>query len=81
MIGLKSVMVRVNAGILSFRTTVGEPFDLLGVVGTLTRAGAVGSWSVETVVGGDATVRGRVCAVRKTREAVEMAHEKIQRVA
>ena len=75
------VTVRVNTGTVSFRTTVGEPFDLLGVVGTLTRAGAVGSWSVETAGGGDATVRGRVCAVRKTREAVEMAHEKIRRDA
>ena len=41
----------------------------------------VGAWSVETIANGDATVKGRVCAIRKTREAVEMAHEKIRREA
>ena len=75
------VTVRVNTGALSFRTTADEPFDLLAAVASLKRTGAVGAWSVETIANGDATVKGRVCAIRKTREAVEMAHEKIRREA
>lgn len=75
------VTVRVNTGTLSFQTTAGKPFDLLGVLGSLKRAGTVGSWSVQTVARGGASVRGRVCAIRKTREAAEMAHKKIRRDA
>ena len=75
------VTVRVNTGALSFRTATGQPFDLLAAVASLKRARAVGSWSVGTVAKDGTTVRGRVCAIRKTRQAITMAHRKIEREA
>jgi len=71
------VTVRVNTGSLSFRTTDGAPFDLLAHVTTLKRASAVGSWSA--VAGGNGVaVPGRVCAIRKTQEAIRIAHRKLR---
>ena len=75
------VTVRVNTGSLSLRTTERQPLDLLAAVASLKRAGAVRSWSAQAVARDRTTVRGRICAVRKTRQAIEMAHEKIRRVA
>ena len=75
------VTVRVNTGALSFRTAAGTPFDLLAAVASLKRAHAVGSWPVETVAEDGASVRGRLCAIRKTRQAAAMAHRKIGREA
>ena len=71
--------VHVNTGSLAFHTARGESFDLLGTVTSLERAGAVRSWPV-TVVSGDGVVSGRVCALRKTWEAVRMAHERLQSI-
>ena len=75
------VTVRVNTGSLSLRTTERQPLDLLAAVASLKRAEAVRSWPAEAVARNRTTVRGRICAVRKTRQAIEMAHEKIRRVA
>ena len=69
------VTVRVNAGPLPLRTPGGEPFDLLGRVGTLKRAGALAAWPA-VAVGDGVAVPGRVCAIRKTREAARAAQRK-----
>ena len=74
------VTVRVNTGSLRLRTPEGGDFDLLARVGGLERAGAVGSWPT-VAVGRDVAVPGRVCAVRKSREAVRRAHGKLRRKA
>ena len=75
------VIVRVNTGSLSFRTAEDEPFDLLAAVTSLKRAGAVRSWWVKTVGTDGAKVSGRVCAIRKSREAIGLAHAKLRRKA
>ena len=75
------VTVRVNTGLLPLRTAAGGPFDLLAAVASLTRAGAVGSWSAMTVAGNGATVCGRICAIRKTREATAIEQQRIRRIA
>ena len=75
------IIVRVNTGSLSFRTTEDEPFDLLAAVTSLQRSGAVRSWWVNTVGTDGATVPGRVCAIRKSREAIGLAHAKLRRKA
>ena len=74
------VTVRVNTGVLPFRTTEGAPFDLLAHVTTLERAGTVGSWSAVTI-GNGIVVPGRVCAIRKTQEAIRIAHRKLRKEA
>ena len=74
------VTVRVNTGALPFRTTDGAPFDLLAHVTTLKRAGSVGSWPA-VAVGDGIAVPGRICAIRKTQEAIRMAHRKLRKEA
>ena len=75
------VAVRVNTAALPLRDPEGGPFDLLGAVRTLRRAGAVGSWPVRVEVRGGAPVAGRLCAIRKTREAALLAVKKLRRKA
>ena len=73
--------VRVNTGSLRLRGADGQPFDLLGAVSSLKRAGAVGSWAATVEVEGGEPVPGRVCAIRKTREATRLARAKLRRAA
>ena len=70
------VAVRVNTGSLAFAGADGRPFDLLGAVSSLDRAGAARAWPVATA--GDAPVRGRVCAVRKSDTAIRLAQKKLR---
>ena len=69
------VTVRVNTGSLRFESG-GEPFDLLAAVSSLRRPGEVGEWAVETA--GAARVAGRVCALRKSKEASRRALDKLR---
>ncbi len=73
------VTVRVNTGALRFQKASGQPFDLLSSVETLQQAGAVGFWAA--AVKAETPVVGRICALRKTEEAIEDAHKKIHRTA
>ena len=73
--------VRVNTAALRLRGSDGEPFDLLGAVSSLRHAGAVGSWPAAVAVKGDEPVEGRLCAIRKTREAARLAVGKLRRDA
>ena len=74
------VTVRVNTGLLVFETTDEQPFDLLAEVGTLWRAGRIGSWDGVVDAAGVAAT-GRVCALRKTQEAIRIAHKSLRRKA
>jgi hypothetical protein len=57
-------------------------FPVLKRLSRLRRAGEVGSWKVlVSSRNEDSAVRGRLCAVRKSREAIERAHKKIRRLA
>ena len=75
------VTVRVNTGLLVFETTDEQPFDLLAEVGTLWRAGRIGSWDVRVVDAAGVAATGRVCALRKTQEAIRIAHKALRRTA
>jgi hypothetical protein len=57
-----------------------KPFDLLAAVTCLKRAGTVKSWPVK-VAKDSTTISGRVCAIRKTKKAIKMAHETIRKEA
>ena len=74
--------VRVNTSALPLRTLRGGPFDLLAKVSSVKRAGTVRCWNA-LVPGadGEPAVRGRVCAVRKTEQAIAVAHRKLRRKA
>ena len=75
------VTVRVNTASLVLRTPQGQPFDLLAAVTSLERAGTVASWLATVVVENGGIVPGRVCALRKTEQAIELAHERLRRMA
>ena len=75
------VTVRVNTGALSFQTPEGGPFDLLAKVKQLRTAGAVRAWEVVVAAPQGLRVPGRVCAVRKTEEAIRIAQEGLRKQA
>ena len=75
------VTVRVNTGVLAFQAEDGQPFDLLDKVSVLDKAGAVRSWPVRVVAPQGPPVRGRVCAIRKTEQAIQIAQQGIRKEA
>jgi hypothetical protein len=75
------VTVRVNTRSLVLETAEGQPFDLLAAVGTLRRAGRIGSWEVRVVDAAGVAATGRACALRKTQEAIRIAHKSLRRKA
>ena len=73
--------VRVNTKSLPLGTPQGAPFDLLAAVRGLRRAGQIGCWPVAALDGRESPVVGRVCALRKTAEAIRVAHKALRRQA
>ena len=73
-------MVRVNTGSLAFTRPDGGRFDLLAAVSSLKHAGVPRSWAVVTA-GAAEPVPGRVCALRKSNEAIRIAHAKLRQNA
>ena len=74
------VTVRVNTASLPFEYRDGKKFDLLEKLKGLDKPGIVKHWQV-AVRDGDLTVAGRICVIRKTDQAIEMAHKKLRRKA
>jgi hypothetical protein len=72
------VLVRLNPQSLPLVAGTGRTFDLLSRLQGLSKAGAVGKWKV-TLPG--TAIQGRVCALRKSEEAIRQAHRRIQRRA
>ncbi len=70
--------VRVNTRALALQSAVGEPLDLLETVRSLRRADQIGFWPARVVAADGGTVAGRICAVRKSREAIRQAQKKIR---
>ena len=75
------VTVRVNTGSLPLATPAGRPWDLLAAVETLTRPGPVGEWPARAAAQSGPPVRGRLCALRKTDEAIAIAQASVRRTA
>jgi len=59
----------------------GQRFPLLEKVGALTRAGQTRTWPVWVANKMGATVAGRICAVRKSEEAIKLAQKRAQHEA
>lgn len=75
------VTVRVNTGALRLRTSADQAFDLLAAVRTVRRAGQARSWEGQAIDPQGRPVPGRVCVLRKTREAIRLAHQGLRREA
>ena len=73
------VTVRVNTGALQFETKPGQPFDLLASVESLQPTGKTGSWTA--FIKSSSPIQGRICALRKTDEAIQDAETRIWKSA
>ena len=72
------VLVRINPQTLRVLSKRGRSFDVLTHLRKLETAGEIGQWPV--MLTGFA-IQGRVCALRKSDEAIRQAHRRIERRA
>jgi hypothetical protein len=72
------ILVRVHAQGLVLQNRQGGNFDLLGKLQGLKTAGEVAEWRVRLA---GTPVSGRICAVRKSDQAIRQAHRRIQQRA
>ena len=74
------VTVRVNTASLPLRHRQGNPFDLLDAVSSIKRAGTAKSWSVLVLEAGS-RIQGRLCVIRKSRQAIQCAQATVRTTA
>jgi hypothetical protein len=74
--------VRVNSQALPMKTSTGEEFELIPHLRTVTASGATAAWQV-LIPGpnGSGAVAGRLCAIRKDKEAIRRTQKKLRRKA
>jgi len=72
------VLVRINPQSLPLQRASGRKFELLSRLQELHEADQVGQWPVMLA---DSAMAGRVCAIRKSEEAIARAHRRIERRA
>lgn len=70
-----AVLVRFGWNLLTLFQATGQPFDLFAHLRRL-RGTQVGDWDVEIGHNAATKIRGRVCALRKTRQAAAAAQKK-----
>jgi hypothetical protein len=75
------LIVRVNTGSLSLRTPEQKRFPLLERLRRLEQPGEIGEWQVHLPDAEGSPIVGRLCAVRKSQEAIGKAHRRIHRKA
>lgn len=75
------VTVRVNTASLLMNNLNKEKFPLLENVQTIVKTGEIKSWDVLIPGGKNKYTKGRICAIRKTEEAIKIALVKIKREA
>ena len=72
------VIVRVNTSSLPIWDMQQQPVSLIEFLKPLKKAGAAKSLRVLIPSRKESTVQGRLCVVRKSNAAIELAHKKIQ---
>lgn len=72
--------VRVNTASLPIQGMDGSKFPLLTKVKTLKRVGVAKSWDVQVPFKGKA-VDGRICVIKKNKEAIKKSQEKVRKDA
>lgn len=75
-----AVLVRFGWNLLPMFEVTGQPFDLFAHLRSL-RGTQVGDWDVELGHNAALKIRGRVCALRKTRQAAAIAQKKARAAA
>jgi hypothetical protein len=75
-----AILVRLNTAALPLFTAQGRRVPLLRRLRVLRRAGQIGEWQV-SIQGATRVITGRVCAIRKTEEAIKRAEKQLRRNA
>ncbi len=75
------VTVRVNTSSLRIHDLQKKSFPLLNKIKSIKKTDMIKSWDVLIPGRDNNYVRGRICVIRKTKEAIEIAHTKIKRKA
>jgi hypothetical protein len=75
------VLVRINPANFQAYGSGKSRFPLLRRVGKLTRAGHAAEWKVSLRGSGGEEVTGRLCAIRKSEQAIGQAHRRLRRMA
>ncbi len=75
------VCIRVNQAGLKLNSLDGEKFPLLTKLKTLCQTGMVGEWEVMVPGENKKNVSGRICAIRKSAEAIRKAQKNVRRRA
>jgi hypothetical protein len=75
-----AILVRLNTAALPLFTAQGRRVPLLGRLAPLRQAGQIREWSVH-IHGATRVIAGRVCAVRKTEEAIKRTEKQLRRNA
>jgi hypothetical protein len=75
-----AILVRLNTAALPLFTSQGRRVPLLRRLATLRQTGQIGEWAV-SVHGATRMLAGRVCAIRKTEEAIKRAEKQLRRNA
>lgn len=75
------IMVRVNTHSLVIQNLRGDKFPLLKNVAEIKKTGTVRSWYVQIPCRKNDVVKGRVCVIRKTEEAIQIAQIKLRKEA
>ncbi len=72
------VLVRVNTQSLRIHTVNNQKFPLLNTVSSIKKPGTVHAWNVYIPGTETEQVVGRMCVMRKTDEAITLAHKKLR---
>lgn len=75
------VTVRVNTNSLPLQTLKGIPFELLKKISCIKKTHSLDSWPTVVYEKGFDKVQGRICAIRKSEEAIAIAHKKLKKNA
>jgi len=73
--------VRLNPDAIVLQNERGEPFPLLAKLKPLRQTGAMAAWNVWVPYADRPPVAMRLCAIRKSKAAIAMAHKKLRRKA
>lgn len=72
------VCIRLNPYSVIMLDAEGRPFDLVSALCSITHAGTVGAWPIKIQVPGGDLLSMQLCAIRKSEEAIRVAHKKLR---
>lgn len=75
------VLVRVNTKSLPRFQVNDQPFPLLEKLVAIKEVNKVGSWEATVISRDSKKVQGRLCVIRKSEEAIKLAHKRIRKEA